>query len=99
MKNIVLMCAGGMSTSLLVERIKKEAIKEDYEMTIGAYGVIETDRVPDDTDLILLAPQVRFSLPTLEKRFPNFPIEIIDMKHYGQMNGVEVLKQIKNAMK
>lgn len=98
MKNIVLMCAGGMSTSLLVERIKKEAQKESYEMTIGAYGVIETERVPSDTDLILLAPQVRFSLPTLEKRFPDLPIELIDMKHYGQMNGMEVFKQIKNAM-
>lgn len=95
MKNIVLLCSGGMSTSLLVNKVKEEASKEGYELTIEAYGMSEAPSVVPAADLVLLGPQVRFSKGDLEKKFPEKQIDVIDMRAYGMMDGASVLKTIK----
>lgn len=41
MKNIVLCCAAGMSTSMLVQRMKDAAQKKGVEVTIKAVPVAE----------------------------------------------------------
>ena len=41
MVNIMLCCAAGMSTSLLVEKMKKEAEKQGIEANIWAVGANE----------------------------------------------------------
>ena len=38
MKKIVLFCAGGMSTSLLVNKMREAAAKQGKEYDINAYG-------------------------------------------------------------
>ena len=39
MRKIVLLCAAGMSTSLLVNKMKKAAEEENYECSIAAYAI------------------------------------------------------------
>ena len=41
MKNIVLMCAGGMSTSIIMKNIKKAADAEGLECEVSAHAVSE----------------------------------------------------------
>ena len=48
-------------------------------------------------DVILLGPQVRFQLESIKKRV-SVPVEAIDMREYGTMNGVAVLNQAKRLM-
>lgn len=95
MKNVVLLCAGGMSTSLLVNKIKEEADKVGFELQIAAYGMSEAPNVVPDADLVLLGPQVRFNQGDLQKKFADKQIEVIDMRAYGMMDGAAVLKTIQ----
>ncbi len=98
MKNIVLLCSGGMSTSILVNKIKEVADGEGYPITIAAYGMSEAPVVVPDADIVLLGPQVRFSQGDLKKKFPEKIIDVIDMRAYGTMNGAAVLKTIQEKL-
>lgn len=95
MKNIVLLCSGGMSTSILVNKVKEVADTEGYDLTIAAYGMSEAPAVVPSADLVLLGPQVRFSKGDLEKAYPDKKIDVIEMRAYGTMNGAAVLKSIQ----
>ena len=62
MKKIFLCCAAGMSTSMLVERMKQSAASRDIDVDITAVPVSEFDQIIEDADVILLGPQVKFQL-------------------------------------
>ena len=91
--HIVLACAGGMSTSLLMNKMKESAAKKGIEIEIQAIG-INTDilnTIPNK-DILLLGPQIRFQESNLKQRYTDFPIHVIDMRDYGMMNGEKVLE-------
>ena len=44
------------------------------------------------------APQVRFALAKLQKQFPGKPIEAIDMRAYGLMDGKAVLEMAEKKL-
>lgn len=54
MKNIVLCCAAGMSTSMLVQRMKDAAQKKGVEVTIKAVPVAEFKDNIATADIVLL---------------------------------------------
>jgi len=91
--NILLVCAAGMSTSLLVNRMNEAAAKEGIELNIEAHPVGEIKKYGDVSDVILLGPQVRYELKNVKKLYPDKPIEVINMQDYGMMNGEKVLKR------
>lgn len=91
MKKIVLFCAGGMSTGILVNKMKEAAAAEGKEYAINAYGLAAKDTYGPDADVILLGPQVRYALNDLRKEFPGKPIDSIETLTYGMMDGKKVL--------
>jgi len=98
MKNIVLICAAGMSTSLLVTKMEKAAAAAGYECKIQAYAVNEAPNVIPAADVVLLGPQVRFNLKAFRAQFPDKKIELIDMVQYGTMNGEAVFNFARNTI-
>lgn len=98
MKNIVLICAAGMSTSMLVTKMQKAAAEDGYECMIDAYAVNEAPRVIPEADIVLLGPQVRFNLAKFREQYPTKKIELIDMVMYGTMNGRGVLDFAKKVL-
>lgn len=98
MKNIVLFCAGGMSTSLLVNKMKTAAKEDGLECTIAAYGLAEINNRGPEADVILLGPQVGYQKDKIAKLFPQKPVAVIDMKLYGMMKGKEVLAIAKDLL-
>ncbi len=98
MRKIVLLCAAGMSTSMLVTKMRKAAEETNYECDINAYATTEASRVGEDADIILLGPQVRFELSKVRGLFPNKPVESIEMAAYGMMDGKAVLTFAKKHM-
>ena len=98
MKKIVLFCAGGMSTGILVNNMKKAAAAAGKEYDINAYGLAEVDNYGPDADVILVGPQVRYALDNLKAKFPNKPIETIDVRTYGMMKGDVVLNTAMKLM-
>ena len=95
MKNILLVCAAGMSTSLLVNKMKAAAKERGLEINIDALPVSECSRVIDSVDMVLLGPQVRFQKPQVDALVKGrVPVEVIDMRLYGTMNGKAILEQV-----
>lgn len=99
MKNIVLFCAAGMSTSLLVEKMRAAAKDMNYECDIHAYSLSELNTKGPEADCILLGPQVRYQLSKVTQALPDKPVAVIDMRLYGMMKGKEVLQQAIEQMK
>lgn len=95
---IILACAGGMSTGMLVNRMKEYVGKQAIEADIEAYGLSELEDYVAGTDIILLGPQIGFQKEEVEQKYPGIPIEVIDMMDYGMMNGEKVFKLAQAAI-
>lgn len=98
MKKIVLVCAAGMSTSLLVNKMRAAAADAGYDCDINAYPVKEAAEAGKDADVVLLGPQVRYNLAKVKEQCPHCPVESIDMTAYGMMDGKKVLESARKAM-
>ena len=93
MKKILLVCSAGMSTSLLVNKMNNAAKEFGEEVSIEALPVSECSSKIDEVDIVLLGPQVRFQKPVVEKLANGrIPVEVIDMRLYGIMDGKTILK-------
>lgn len=88
--NILLICSAGMSTSLLVTKMEKAAEAKGITAKIWALGATEAKRKLEEADIVLLGPQVRFMLNDI-KKLTSVPVQIIDMRAYGAINGEKVL--------
>ncbi|MBE6128903.1 MAG: PTS sugar transporter subunit IIB [Erysipelotrichaceae bacterium] len=86
-KKITLFCAAGMSTSLLVNKMKEAAAAAGKDYEIAAYSLGELDQHGPVADVILLGPQVRFAKSKVEAACPGKPITDIPMQMYGLMDG------------
>ncbi|MGN1013744.1 MAG: PTS sugar transporter subunit IIB [Butyricicoccus sp.] len=93
MKKILLACNAGMSTSMLVQKMRAAAKELNVDADINALSLTEAmDRI-DDVDVVLLGPQVKFQLASVKKAAAGrTPVDVIDMRDYGMMNGKKVLK-------
>ena len=71
-KTIMLVCAAGMSTSLMVNKMKKSAEEKGLDADIFAIPASEADEYLNSRkiDVLLLGPQVRF----MKSQFEMFPI-------------------------
>lgn len=98
MKTITLFCAAGMSTSLLVNKMTQAAKQLGYDCSIAAYGMNALKEKGPSSDIILLGPQVRFRLEEVKSVCPNVPVEPIDMRDYGMMNGEKVLRHAMTVL-
>ena len=98
MKKIILLCAGGMSTSMLVKKMQEEAAKEGLECEIAAYPQADAKDKASDADCILLGPQIRFAKQKVSEACPGIPIDAIDMKVYGRMDGKGAMAIAKKLM-
>lgn len=92
MKKIVLLCAAGMSTSMLVNKMKEHSENLEREIEIYAYPISEAAENANNADAILLGPQVRFQEKKIKEMFPDISVTTIDMRDYGTMNGKKVLE-------
>lgn len=91
MVRIMLACAAGMSTSLLVTKMEKAAADAGVEAKIWAVPESEVEKNIGEFDILLVGPQIRFKAKAFEKMSAGrFPVHVIDMRDYGTMNGGKV---------
>lgn len=93
MVRILLVCSAGMSTSLLVTKMQKEAEKRGIDAKIWAVADAQAANNVGDADCMLLGPQVRFLLPKMRDLAGDTPVDVIDMATYGMMDGSKTLDQ------
>lgn len=92
---ILLACSSGMSTSLLVNKMKESATQQGIEADIWAVGQSEVDKEMEKADVLLFGPQMRFlkSKYAPKGKEINVPVDVIAPVSYGRCDGKAVLKQ------
>lgn len=93
MVRILLVCSAGMSTSLLVNKMKEAATARGLDAEIWAVADAEAANNIDKADCMLLGPQVRFLLNKMQEVAGDKPVEVIDMSTYALMDGGKALDQ------
>ena len=93
MKKILLCCSAGMSTSLLVTKMKKEAENQGIDVEINAVALELFEENVNKYDIFLLGPQVKFKKTDFQKVADQYgkKVEVINMMDYETMNGAKVL--------
>jgi len=68
----------------------------DINAIVNAYPVGDVGKVIDGADIILLGPQVRFKLKSLEKDYGDkgVPMISIEPTDYGRLNGENILNAV-----
>lgn len=95
---IMLACAAGMSTSLLVTKMQSAAKEAGEEAEIWAVPESEIEKNKGKFDVCLLGPQVRFKLNQVKKAANGeYPVDVIEMTAYGTMNGKAVYEFAKKV--
>lgn len=97
MKKIMLFCNAGMSTSMLVTKMREAAANQNYECEINAYPLSDAEKIGNQADCVLLGPQVRYELKRIQGLL-TVPVDAVDPTAYGLMNGSKVLEQAKKMM-
>lgn len=91
---IRLFCNQGMSTSLLVSKMRDAAASSGIEVDIKAYPANELDDRIKGIDCALLGPQVGYmkAKATTVCNAAGVPVDVIPMTDYGMCNGEKVLQ-------
>ncbi len=95
---ILLACALGCTTGMMVEKMKAVADADDV---IEAHSVNEMQKYYQDFDCVLLGPQVRLQVDSIRKLCDpvGIPVDFIDVRAYGRMDGAAVYDQAKRLVK
>lgn len=93
MKNILLLCSAGMSTSIVVKKMKEAADKKNIKVNIDAVGLELFHEKLKDFDVFLLGPQVRFKKADFEVEAAKHgkKVEVINQIDYGMLKGEKIL--------
>ncbi|MDR0300052.1 MAG: PTS sugar transporter subunit IIB [Streptococcaceae bacterium] len=102
-KIIALACSAGMSTSLLVSKMKKVAEEQGKDYEIFAKSTSEAESMLHATpkpDVLLLGPQVAYEKKRIGAMGAELgvPVDVINMQDYGLMRGEKVLKAAEALM-
>lgn len=96
---ICLFCSGGFSTSLLASKMteayKKRGV-EDCEVEAHDFGSL--DSVIDETDVVLLGPQISWAKAQVEEDYPNKKVILMTIKEFGSMNGDLIVDRIQEEL-
>lgn len=93
MKNIILCCNAGMSTSMLVKKMKEAAKEKGVEVEINAIPIDDLKSHLTNTGVVLLGPQVKYMLDKAKEIIgeQNIATDTINTMDYGMMKGEKVL--------
>ncbi len=100
MKKIVLLCAGGISTSFMVQQMKKATKEKGLDFEISAEPVNSLEEIIEEVDVVLLAPQVSYaveSVNTICEKNKKICGAIPPLL-YGRMDGLQVIEYLISIM-
>lgn len=98
---ILLACSSGMSTSLLVSKMKDAAREKGIEAEIWAVAQDKAESDMEKADVLLIGPQMRFLFKKISKVADEkgVPVDVIDPISYGRIDGEAVLDKALELIK
>lgn len=96
--HILLCCNLGASTGVMVNKMREIAMKSEklkgVDIKIEAHPASDLIEYIDDYDVIMLGPQIKHRYNELKEICDSKkkPLEVIDTRDYGTVNGGNILK-------
>lgn len=97
MKRVLVCCNTGVTTSLLVAKIKAVAEARGLEIEIEALPISTAADYISDADAILLGPQVGFAKEAFEEAGAK-NVRVITTEDYATQNAENILGSIKGVL-
>ncbi|WP_314580786.1 PTS sugar transporter subunit IIB [uncultured Streptococcus sp.] len=95
-KTIILACVGGLTTSMLVERINEVIHRDQLDYSFYSIGIMGMNNLKN-IDVLLLSPQLAY-LEEKAKASLQVPVAVISDEDFELMRGEEVLRQAEVLM-
>lgn len=92
---ILLVCAGGMSTSILMQKMKKYWADNGEELQIEAVGVGSYVENAPNYDIILVGPQIAYRLKEIQE-LGGLPAAAIGSLEYAIGDCPKIMKLAKD---
>ena len=99
MKRILLLCAAGITTSLLTKKLDDliREVNEEYQVIACPVAEVATQGI--QAEILLLSPQVRFNYAKIQQLFPDKLVLKIGAEDYKNLNAEKIIKDLKNNLK
>ena len=94
---VLLVCAGGMSTSILMKKLEKHAADKGIDFEIAAVGLSAYKDVCANYDCILMGPQVGYQKDAVAQG-SGLPVEVIPPQDYGLGNCENIFKLVDKCL-
>lgn len=94
---LLLLCSGGLSTSMLLNRLKAEAERQQLPLQVEAHGLHEYPALAAGFDVILLGPQVAHKAQQVAAGSGK-PTAAIPALDYAVGNAANVLRQAQTLL-
>ncbi len=96
---VLLVCAAGMSTSMLMKKMEAYAKDNGIDLEIAARSFSELkDPADDGYDCILIGPQISYQKDKVVAKAQGLPVDVIPMKDYGRQNCPAIFEQIDKLL-
>ena len=95
-KTIILACVGGLTTSMLVERINEVIHRDQLDYSFYSIGITGINNLKN-INVLLLSPQLAY-LEEKAKASLHVPVAVISDEDFELMKGEEILRQAEKLM-
>lgn len=90
---IMLICAGGMSTSILMKKMEKWGVEKDRPLEVKAFGLSNYEENWKEFDVVLLGPQISYKMAEIQNSLP-LKVSQIQSFDYAVGNVENIMKQV-----
>ncbi|MFU0789653.1 PTS sugar transporter subunit IIB [Mammaliicoccus lentus] len=89
---ILLVCNAGMSSSILVDKMKKAAAIKNEDVVIEARSNNGLGEEKGKWDVCLVGPQIIYAVDSIQETL-QIPVAAVEPRTYAMANGEEALQQ------
>ena len=94
---ILLVCSGGMSTTILMTRMQKYAEEHGFDLAIDACGASVCQDHAPAYDILLLGPQVAYMKSGITNKVA-IPVASIQPQDYAMTRCENIFKQVDEIL-
>ncbi|OUO18701.1 PTS sugar transporter subunit IIB [Collinsella sp. An307] len=96
---VLLVCAAGMSTSMLMKKMDEYAAANGIDLEINAMSFSELKNPADaGYEVILIGPQIAYQKDKVIKKAQGLPVDVIPMANYGRQNCPAIFEQLNGLL-
>lgn len=95
---ILLMCANGLSTGVLMNKMINWGKKKGVDLEVKAIPVDDCAAVYKEYDCLLIGPQMSYKLKEVQKIAPDRPVDTIKPQDYALGNVDNIMKRVNELV-